>query len=251
MCVLALLTVFPVLYRDLAAAGALSVVTTTTDLASIAHNVAGEHATVQSIASGREDPHFLAAKPSYIIMARDADLWIRVGMDLEIGWEPLIIDGARNPSIRPGTMGHLDASDMILKLDVPSGTVTRAMGDVHPQGNPHYWIDPLNGRLVAKSISKRLSALAPEHADDFRRNLASFQKKLDVLMFGEEMVNRIGGATLWRMMLRQGSDAFYKNRDLEKDVGGWLQKMRPHKGKRIATHHRSWTYFVDRFVSVN
>ena len=247
LCFLAILTAFLAPCPEYARAGTLEVVTTTTDLASIARYIAGEHATVKSIASGKEDPHFLSAKPSYIVMARDADLWIRVGMDLEIGWEPLIIDGSRNPSIRTGTMGHLDASESVLKLDVPAGRVTRDMGDVHPQGNPHYWIDPLNGRLVAKNISKRLSALRPEHARDFQENLASFQRKLDVLMFGEELVKEVGGANLWRIALREEMGPFLVTPGMKNLLGGWLQKMLPHRDKRIVTYHRSWTYFVNRF----
>jgi len=126
----------------MAEAKKIKILTTTTDLASIAMTIAGEHATVMSLCSGNEDPHFLQAKPSYIVLARDADLWIRIGMELEIGWESPILDGARNSAIRIGGAGHLDASARVMRLGIPTTRISRAMGDVHPQGNPHYWLDP-------------------------------------------------------------------------------------------------------------
>ena len=142
-------------------AAVLKIVTTTSDLAAVAKAVAGDRAEVHSICSGKEDPHALQAKPSCILLARDADLWIRIGLELEIGWEPPIIDGSRNPRIRVGAPGHLDASESALVLDVPAVKVTRALGDVHPQGNPHYWLDPYNGRRIAAAIADRLTQIAP------------------------------------------------------------------------------------------
>jgi zinc/manganese transport system substrate-binding protein len=130
-------------------ADSLKIVSTTSDLAAIARAVAGDKAEVHGICTGKEDPHMLQAKPSVILQARNADLWIRIGLELEIGWEPPILDGARNNRIRVGARGHLDASENALILDVPQTAITRAMGDVHPMGNPHYWLDPLNGRRIA------------------------------------------------------------------------------------------------------
>ncbi len=232
---------------DYARAEELNIVTTTTDLASIARSIAGEHASVRSICSGREDPHFMQGKPSYIVMARDADLWIRVGMDLEIGWEPPILDGARNMAIREGGPRHIDASERILRLGVPSTKITRAMGDVHPQGNPHYWLDPLNARIVAKSIADRLSRLAPEYAGDFQKNLTLFRESLDEQMFGKELVAKVGGARLWGLNLKGELDAFLSAPNMEKALGGWLGRMRPFRGQKIVTYHRSWIYFANRF----
>ena len=225
----------------------LNVVTTTTDLASIARAVAGSHATVRSICAGVEDPHFLQAKPSYIMMARDADLWIRVGMELEIGWEGPILDAARNRSIREGTPGHLDASENVLRLEVPSTRITRALGDVHPMGNPHYWLDPLNARIVARSIADRLADIAPADAELFGRNLNAFQKALDEKMFGKELVKQFGGEKLWALELKGTLVDFLKKHDLLREVGGWLGKMLPLRGKKIVTYHCSWSYFANRF----
>jgi len=189
----------------------LNVVTTTTNLASIAESVGGGHVSVTSIGSGDEDPHFIQAKPSYMMKARKTDLWIRVGLELEIGYEGLILQGSRNPRIQINTPGHLDASEGILKLELPTGKVDRSMGDVHPMGNPHYWLDPYNGKIIAKNICQRLKQLDPEHTEDYDRNLAAFNSKLDNAMVG------------------------------------WVAKLKPFEHSKIVTYHRSWPYFANRF----
>ena len=225
----------------------LKILTSTTDLASITEAIAGPHAEVESLCRGKEDPHFLPAKPSYVMMARDVDLFITVGMDLEVGWERLIIDGSRNTAIRRGSIGYLDASERVAKLDVPNTRVTRAMGDVHPSGNPHYWLDPLNGRIVAATITDRLAELAPAGAVDFRRNLKEFRKSLDERMFGKTLVDRVGGAQLWSLQLKGQLDSVLRERSLDDQLGGWLARMRPHSGQGIIIYHRSWIYFTNRF----
>ena len=190
----------------------LEVVTTTSDLASLVEIVAGEYASVDSICNGTQDPHHLQARPKYVMMARKADLWIRVGMDLEIGWELPVIDGSRNRKIRPGKPGHLDASQQIHKLEVvDADLLTRAMGDVHAQGNPHYLIDPENAKIVARVIADRLAELDPEHAEAYTSNAAAFGQEVD------------------RRMIR------------------WKAQMEPLKGRSIVTYHKSWIYFTERF----
>ena len=124
----------------------LNVMTTTEDLASIAREVGGDRIAVESIARGYQDPHFVEAKPSFILKLQKADLLIAVGRELEIGWLPPLIQQSRNAKIQPGAPGYLDASQGALILDIPHGQITRAMGDVHPLGNPHYWLDPENGK---------------------------------------------------------------------------------------------------------
>ena len=125
----------------------LNVVATTEDLAAIAREVGGDRIAVDSIAKGYQDPHFVEAKPSFILRLQKADLLIAVGRELEIGWLPPLIQQSRNNRIQPGADGYLDASQQARILDIPTGQVTRAMGDVHPLGNPHYWLDPENGGL--------------------------------------------------------------------------------------------------------
>src|SRR5262249_36568494 len=143
-----------------AAAGAkLNVMTTTSDLAAITQAIGGDLVEVQSLAKGRQDPHFIDAKPSYMLEAHKADLFIRIGLEMEIGYEPLILEGARNANILVNAPGHLDASEGIPLLEVPGVDIDRSMGDVHPKGNPHYWLDPANGAIIAETIAARLSEL--------------------------------------------------------------------------------------------
>src|ERR1700686_2935956 len=133
------------------AANKLKIMTATTDLASLAQEVGGDRVDVESIAKGYQDPHFVEAKPSFLLKLRKADLLIVVGLELEIGWLPPLITQSGNPKIQVGAPGYLDASQFAEILEIPQGTVTRAEGDVHPLGNPHYWLDPDNGRRDRES----------------------------------------------------------------------------------------------------
>src|ERR687883_618748 len=142
-----------------AAAKKLSVVTSTTDLAALAQEVGGDKINVESIARGYQDPHFVEAKPSFILKLQKADVLVVVGRELEIGWLPPLIQQSRNSKIQPGAEGYLDASLNAQILEIPTGQITRAMGDVHPLGNPHYWLDPENGKRIAKEIADKLSQL--------------------------------------------------------------------------------------------
>src|SRR6266481_9796880 len=148
---------------------AVNVVTTTEDLAAIAREVGGEKTKVESLSRGYQDPHFVEAKPSFVIKLHGADLLIAVGRELEIGWLPPLITQARNAKIQPGADGHLDASLTAKILEIPTSQITRAMGDVHPMGNPHYWLDPDNGRRVAKGIAAKLGEADPEDAAYFQQ----------------------------------------------------------------------------------
>lgn len=225
----------------------LRIVTTTSDLAAIARAVAGTEADVRSVCTGREDPHFIAAKPSFIMQARDADLWIRIGLELEVGWEPPILDGSRNTRIRVGEKGHLDASEGLLLLDVPQTAVTRAMGDVHPMGNPHCWLDPLNGRRMAGAITQRLSQLAPDRAVVFVRNAAAFQQAIDERMFGAALVKAVGAETLWAKTQDGTLAAWLAADGNAARAGGWVKAMLPLRGQKIVTYHKSWIYLASRF----
>lgn len=225
----------------------LNVVTTTTDLKSIVEAVGGSHVSVTSLGSGREDPHFIQAKPSYMMAARKADLWVRVGLELEIGYEELILDGSRNRNIRIGSDGHLDASEGIIRLEVPTQKVDRSMGDVHPLGNPHYWLDPWNGRAMARNVRDRLKKLDPAGAADYDANCAAFEKKVDEAVFGKELVEKMGSEALWQMELAGKLEAGLKEKGLADKLGGWMVALRPYRGAKIVTYHRSWSYFASRF----
>jgi zinc/manganese transport system substrate-binding protein len=193
------------------AQGKLNVMATTEDLASIGREVGGDHITIDSIAKGYQDPHFVEAKPSFILKLQRADVLIVVGRELEIGWLPPLIQQSRNAKIQPGAEGYLDASANVQILEMPTGQITRAMGDVHPLGNPHYWMDPENGKKIAKEIADKLSQLRPGDRPYFDQRLADFTTRLDAA---------------------------------EKR---WLQQMAPYKGTKMVTYHRSFPNFAERF----
>lgn len=157
---------------------ALKVVTTTQDLAAIAVAVGGRHVAVESLTSGQTDPHFADAKPSMIRRVRDAELLLAVGAELEAGWLPAVLAAARNARVLPGASGHLDLSTSVTLRDKIAGPVTRAMGHVHAQGNPHYWLDPENGLRMAAAIARRLAELDPPNAADYRAGHEQFAQML-------------------------------------------------------------------------
>ena len=216
----------------------LRIVATTADIADLARHIAGDRAAVSSICTGTEDPHYLTAKPGFIARARSADLWIAVGLELESAWELPVLNGSRNRKIQPGTDGYLDLSRSVELLDVPHGPLSRAMGDVHPGGNPHYWLDPLNGRRMAEAIAERLARLRPEQAGDFYANLAAFRGDLDRRMFGAEALKGSKAETLWKRHARGEEIAA---------LGGWAAQLAPLRGNGIVTYHKSWIYFAHRF----
>jgi ABC-type Zn uptake system ZnuABC Zn-binding protein ZnuA len=193
------------------ASAGLKVIATTSDLASLASEVGGDKITVDSIAKGYQDPHFVEAKPSFVIKLNSADLLIAVGRELEIGWLPPLVNQARNAKVQPGGPGYLDASSTVRILDIPTGQLTRAMGDVHPSGNPHYWLDPGNGVAIAKAIAAKLAAMDPANAAYFQQRVADFERRLNAA-----------------------------------DVR-WKAALAPYKGVKVVTYHRSWPNFVDHF----
>ncbi len=192
-----------------AAQAQLKVVTSTTDLYDIATAVGGDRIKASHIGEGFQDPHFIEAKPSFVLQLRNADVWAFVGLDLEIGWMPLLLDGARNPKIQLGGAGYLDVSRAMPVIDVPRGNVDRSMGDVHPLGNPHYWLDPENGRKMARLFLAKFSELDPKDAAVFTTNEKAFEEKL--------------GAA-------------------EK---GWQAQLAQIKGKPVVAWHTSWNYFAE------
>ena len=157
----------------------LKVVTSTTDLYDIAKAVGGNRITATHIGEGYQDPHFVEAKPSFVLQLRNADVWAFVGLDLEIGWMPLLLQGARNPKLQPGQPGYVDVSRVIPVLDMARGNVDRSQGDVHPLGNPHYWLDPANARRIAKLFRETFSQLDAKNATTYEANEKAFTERLD------------------------------------------------------------------------
>jgi zinc/manganese transport system substrate-binding protein len=194
-----------------AAAKNLKVITTLTDLASLTQEVAGDKVDVEALAKGYQDPHFVDPKPSFLLKLRHADLLILVGLDLEIGWLPPLITQSGNGNIQPAAPGYLDASQFAEILEIPQGAVSRAEGDVHPLGNPHYWLDPDNGRRIAKGIANKLIEMDPTDRAYFQQREQDFEKRL--------------------------AEADKK----------WLAQMESYRGRKIVTYHRSWPNFAKHF----
>src|SRR5918912_80232 len=170
-CLLVALLVIP---GPASAQSKLNVMTTIEDLAAIAREVGGDRVSVESIARGYQDPHFVEAKPSFILKLQRADLLVVVGRELEIGWLPPLIQQSRNAKVQVGAAGYLDASQNARILDIPTGQITRAMGDVHPLGNPHYWLDPENGKIIAREIANKLGELRPADRALYAQRAADF-----------------------------------------------------------------------------
>jgi len=198
-------------FPAVAAPKKLKVVTTLTDLASLAQEVGGDKIDVEPLAKGYQDPHFVEPKPSFLLKLRNTDLLILVGLDLEIGWLPPLITQSGNGKIQPAGQGYLDASQFAQILEIPQGKVTRAEGDVHPLGNPHYWLDPNNGRRIARGIANKLGELDPPDAAYFQQRYQDFEKRL-----------------------------------LEAEKR-WDAEMAAYRGRKIVTYHRSWPNFAEHF----
>src|SRR5258705_964935 len=195
----------------MAEAKKLNVVPSTTDMAALAQEVGGDRISVESIAKGYQAPPFVEAKPSFLLKLRQADVLITVGLQLEIGWLPPLITQSGNARIQVGASGYLDASQFAEILDIPTGPVTRAMGDVHPLGNPHYWLDPDNGRRVAKGIAGKLGEMDPEDAAYFQQRFQDFDRRL--------------------------AEADKK----------WQTEMKPFHGRKVVTYHNSLPNFAKHF----
>ena len=189
----------------------LNVVTTTEDLAAIAREVGGDRITCEPIAKGYQDPHFVEAKPSFILKLQRADVLVVVGRDLEIGWLPPLIQQSRNAKVQVNADGYLDASLNVQILEIPTGQITRAMGDVHPLGNPHYWLDPENGKRIAKEISDKFSEFRPGDRAYFTQREADFERRMN---------------------------------EAEKR---WTAAMAPYRGMKLVTYHRAFPNFAERY----
>ena len=191
-------------------AGKLNVVTAYPYIASIVQHVGGNRVSVHALASGDWDPHVIVPKPSYIARLRAADLLIMSGAQLEIGWLPPLMNQANNPKVNVGSMGLLDLSRYVQLIEVPSG-VSRAQGDIHPEGNPHFYLDPCNIPLLSRAIAGRLAELDPDGADEYENNNTIFTDQ-------------------W-------------NRKLEE----WNEKLEPVKGITVVEYHKNYDYFLHRY----
>jgi zinc/manganese transport system substrate-binding protein len=189
----------------------LKIVTTTPDFASIAREIGGDRVEVSSLAKGVQDPHFVDAKPSFIRLLNQADVLIEGGIELEIGWLPPLLENARNGKIQTGSPGRIVASTGVNILQIPTRPVERSQGDVHPLGNPHYMLDPENGKIVGEEIASTLCRLDAGSCDRYRQNQTAF------------------------------------NQHLDRKIADWTKAMAPYRGAKVITYHDSWPYFAERF----
>jgi zinc/manganese transport system substrate-binding protein len=197
------------LVTPLRADAALRVVATVPDLAAIAKEVGGDRVTVTAMVLPTQDPHFVDARPNLALDLSRADLLLLVGLDLEVGWLPNLLVGARNPKVQVGASGYLDCSQFVPLLDVPTTKVDRAMGDVHPGGNPHYLYDPRNGARVARGIAERMGELEPANRQAYADAANAFVARLDAAR------------------------------------ARWESTLAPLRGREVVTHHKSMTYLAD------
>jgi zinc/manganese transport system substrate-binding protein len=188
----------------------LRVVTSLTDLKSITEFIGGDKVDVFAIATGFQNPHFVDPKPSYILKLSKADMFVTIGLDLETGWVPPILNSARNASIMKGGAGYVDASTNVPLLQVPT-SVNRGEGDIHIYGNPHYWLDPAIGKIIAQNIYEGLVRLDREDEQYFKLNLNTFNENIDA------------------------------------KIKEWTARMFPLKGAKIIAYHNEWVYFEQRF----
>lgn len=191
-------------------AGVIKVVTTTQDLMSITQLIGGDKVSVTSIALGYQNPHFVDPKPSYIIGLSRADMFVTVGLDLEAGWSPQLLQNSRNPKIQKGNDGYVDASEGVQLLQVPS-VLNRGEGDIHAFGNPHYWLDPVRGKQMARNITNGLERVDPANKNYYEANLKTFDVTID------------------QKLLQ------------------WEAAMKPFAGADIIVYHDEWVYFETRF----
>jgi len=235
---------------SVSAAVPVKVVTTIPAYASIAQFVGGDRVQAQSISRGDEDAHFVKPKPSYALMLKQADLFVTTGLDLEL-WAPVLVDKSGNRKIRDGQPGYVNASQGVPLVDVPTN-LSREGGDIHIYGNPHIHTSPLNAKVIARNIAAGLKRVDPQGAAVYDKNLAEFNNRLDRALYGDQLPQILGSATLDNLA-RQGKlipflqSKDYKGKKLIDLLGGWLGKGMAFRGKGVVTYHQNWAYFTRLF----
>ena len=229
------------------AAEPLRVCATVPELGSLAEEVGGTEVTVTVFTKGTESPHFTVPKPSFIKALHACHAYVQIGLELEIGWAPPLLQSARNTAVAPGGAGYIDASEVIPALGVPSGQVDRSMGDVHPGGNPHYLLDPLNGLRVAALLRDRFTALRPEAEQHFAARYADFRQRLGAALVGEALSLKYDFEKLALLAEHGRLVDFLDSQGDAALLAGWLGMARPLAGTKAVAEHDAWAYFAARF----
>jgi zinc/manganese transport system substrate-binding protein len=230
-----------------ASAGAkkVPVVTTLNVLAGITRDVGGDRVSVTSLAKANQDPHTLVAKPTFKVAAKNAKLFVEIGLGLDI-WGSAVTDASGNPDIQIGQKGRVVASEGIVTRELPA-TLSKAWGDIHPYGNPHVWLDPVNAKQIAANIAAGLTRVDPEGKDVYAANLKAFSAKIDDMLYGHALVEEYGASKLERLSRRNELIDYLKTKKTYDKLGGWLKQAESLRGLKILTYHKTWIYFCDRF----
>jgi len=218
-------------------------------LGAIVREVGGEAVKVQVLARGDEDPHFVQPTPLLMRQAKDADAFFEMGLRLEL-WADNVVNGSGNPSIQRGAKARVTLGDGIPTLEVPT-RLDAAQGDVHPQGNPHLWLSPVNAKSIATNASVALSRLFPEQRAIFEKNLKDFQGRIDLAYYGPELLKLVGAKRLDRAVLSGHLVSLleknFKGETLGSRAGGWLKKAERLRGLDVVEYHKVWAYFAQAF----
>jgi zinc/manganese transport system substrate-binding protein len=223
----------------------VAVVTTLNVLAGITREVGGDRVEVTSLAKPNQDPHTLVAKPTYKVLAKNAGLFVELGLGLDI-WGSAVTDASGNPEIQTGQKGRVIASEGIETKELPA-TLSKAWGDIHPYGNPHVWLDPVNAKQIAVNIAAGLTRVDPAGRDVYAANLKAFSAKIDDALYGHALVEEYGASKLERLSRRNELIEYLKTKGTYGKLGGWLKQAEPLRGLKIVTYHKTWVYFCDRF----
>lgn len=224
----------------------LKVVTTFSDFASIAKEIGGDRIDAEYLSQGDQDPHFVSPKPSLALKLRKADLFVTTGMDLEV-WATTLLDKARNKNIMDGAVGYVTVSTGIDILEKPV-SFSRSEGEIHVSGNPHFHTSPLNWKIISENIMIGLIKVDPDGAGFYKARQQAYADKVDRAMFGDALVDLIGGDRLTELLnagtLFEFLDREYQGEKLVSRLGGWMKKALPFRGRKVVAYHKNWAYFA-------
>ena len=236
--------------QEAGAQSPINVVTTFSDFASITKEIGGDRVTVDYLSQGDQDPHYVSPKPSLALKLRDADLFILTGMDLEL-WASALLDKARNRNIMDGAIGYVTVYTGMEILEKPEGSLSRTEGDVHVSGNPHIHTSPLNWKVIAENILIGLKKVDPVNGDFYEERYRLFIDRVDRRMFGDELVDLIGGDRLSDLVIAGTLFDFleneYQGEKLVNRLGGWMKEALPFRNREVVAYHKNWSYFARDF----
>jgi len=219
-------------------------VTTLPVLKDLVVNVGKDLVEVESLAEPNQDAHFVQPKPTLMKKVAKADVFVEVGLSLEL-WAQKIVDSTSNTRVQIGQPGRVIAASGVAALEIPQ-VLSRDFGDVHPQGNPHVWLDPVNIKQMAINIKNALVLADPIHKESYEKNLLEYQNKIDVFLFGQKLIDAVGSKKLTRLCEQNELMSFLQKKKLDHLLDGWLKKAVPLRGQEIVTYHRTWAYLSNR-----